>query len=246
MIMKAKKLLSIILVGVSAVSLLAGCSSGTSSQDNSAEETAGSTQEESSEETAQSDGQEETEEAQTDTQGDTEESAQETGTSDTSGAGNVLVVYYSATGNTENVANIIAETTGGDLFELEPVEPYTDEDLNYSDENSRVSREHEDESLRDVELASTTVDNWDSYDTVFIGYPIWWGIAAWPVDSFVENNDFTGKTVIPFATSASSGLGESGQLLADMEGTGDWQEGMRFGSRPDEADVQEWVNGLGL
>ena len=182
----------------------------------------------------------------TDTQGDTEESAQETGTSDTSGAGNVLVVYYSATGNTENVANIIAETTGGDLFELEPVEPYTDEDLNYSDENSRVSREHEDESLRDVELASTTVDNWDSYDTVFIGYPIWWGIAAWPVDSFVENNDFTGKTVIPFATSASSGLGESGQLLADMARTGDWQEGMRFGSRPDEADVQEWVNGMGL
>lgn len=237
MIMKAKKLLSIILVGVSAVSLLAGCSSGTSSQDSSAEETAGSIQEESSEET---------EEAQTDTQGDTEESAQETGASDISGAGNVLVVYYSATGNTENVANIIAETTGGDLFELEPVEPYTDEDLNYSDENSRVSREHEDESLRDVELASTTVDNWDSYDTVFIGYPIWWGIAAWPVDSFVENNDFTGKTVIPFATSASSGLGESGQLLADMAGTGDWQEGMRFGSRPDEADVQEWVNGLGL
>ena len=211
MIMKAKKLLSIILVGVSAVSLLAGCSSGISSQDSY-----------------------------------TEESAQETGASDTSGAGNVLVVYYSATGNTENVANIIAETTGGDLFELEPVEPYTDEDLNYSDENSRVSREHEDESLRDVELASTTVDNWDSYDTVFIGYPIWWGIAAWPVDSFVENNDFTGKTVIPFATSASSGLGESGQLLADMAGTGDWQEGMRFGSRPDEADVQEWVNGLGL
>ena len=230
MIMKAKKLLSIILVGVSAVSLLAGCSSGTSSQDSSAEETAGSTQEESSEETAQSDDQEEIEEAQNDTQGETEESAQETGASDTSGAGNVLVVYYSATGNTENVANIIAETTGGDLFALEPVEPYTDEDLNYSDENSRVSREHEDESLRDVELASTTVDNWDSYDTVFIGYPIWWGIAAWPVDSFVENNDFTGKTVIPFATSASSGLGESGQLLAEMAGTGDWQEGMRFRS----------------
>ena len=246
MITKAKKLLSIILVGVSAVSLLAGCSSGTSSQDSSAEETAGSTQEESSEETAQSDDQEEIEEAQNDTQGETEESAQETGASDTSGAGNVLVVYYSATGNTENVANIIAETTGGDLFELEPVEPYTDEDLNYSDENSRVSREHEDESLRDVELASTTVDNWDSYDTVFIGYPIWWGIAAWPVDSFVENNDFTGKTVIPFATSASSGLGESGQLLADMAGTGDWQEGMRFRSSVDEADVQEWVNGLGL
>ena len=82
--------------------------------------------------------------------------------------------------------------------------------------------------------------------TRFFWDPIWWGIAAWPVDSFVENNDFTGKTVIPFATSASSGLGESGQLLADMAGTGDWQEGMRFRSGADEADVQEWVNGLGL
>lgn len=69
-------------------------------------------------------------------------------------------------------------------------------------------------------------------------YPIWWGIAAWPVDSFVENNDFTGKTVIPFCTSASSGIGESGQLLAEMAGTGDWQEGMRFRSSVDEADVR--------
>ena len=93
---------------------------------------------------------------------------------------------------------------------------------------------------------STTVEGFDEYDTVFIGYPIWWGEAAWPVNQFVENNDFTGKTVIPFATSASSGFGESGQLLADMAGTGDWQEGMRFGSSPDEAEVQEWVNGLGL
>ena len=156
------------------------------------------------------------------------------------------MVYFSATGNTAEAANYIAQITGGDLFELEPVEPYTDEDLNYGDENSRVSREHEDESLRDVELVSTTVGNWDSYDTVFIGYPIWWGIAAWPVDSFVENNDFTGKTVIPFATSASSDLGESGQLLADLAGTGDWQDGMRFRSSVDAADVQEWVNGLGL
>ena len=141
---------------------------------------------------------------------------------------------------------MIADATGGTLFELEPVEPYTDEDLNYNDEDSRVSREHEDESLRDVELVSTTVENWDSYDTVFIGYPIWWGEAAWPVDSFVENNDFTGKTVIPFCTSSSSGIGGSGTLLADLAGTGEWQEGMRFRSSVDEADVQEWVSGLGL
>ncbi len=167
---------------------------------------------------------------------------------DTSGTerGNVLVVYYSATGNTETVASYIAEATGGDLFEITPAEPYTDDDLNWTDENSRVTREHEDESLRDVELTTTQVENWDSYDTVFLGYPIWWGIAAWPVDGFVEANDFTGKTVIPFCTSSSSGLGESGELLAELAGTGDWQEGQRFRSSVSQEDVNEWVDSLGL
>lgn len=158
--------------------------------------------------------------------------------------GNVLVVYYSATGNTERVANSIAEATGGDLFEIEPTEPYTDDDLNWNDELSRVSREYEDESLRDVPLVNTTVDGWDDYDTVFIGYPIWWGIAAWPVDGFVEANDFFDKTVIPFATSASSGMGQSGELLADLAGTGDWQDGMRFSSGAGDDEVQEWVETL--
>lgn len=152
----------------------------------------------------------------------------------------------SGSGNTEAVANVIAETTGGELFELEPAEPYSNADLDWTDDDSRVFREYADESLRDVELVSTAVDNWDSYDTVFIGYPIWWGIAAWPVNTFVEANDFTGKTVIPFATSSSSGMGESGRLLEELAGTGDWQEGMRFRSGVDEADVQDWVNGLGL
>ena len=159
-------------------------------------------------------------------------------------AGKTLVVYYSATGNTENVANYIAAATNGDLFELEPVEPYSDADLNWTDDNSRVVREHDDESLRDIELVADTVENWNSYDTVFIGYPIWWGIAAWPVDGFVEANDFTGKTVIPFCTSSSSGLGESGELLAEMAGTGDWQEGQRFRSGASEADVTAWVESL--
>ena len=162
------------------------------------------------------------------------------------GTGSTLVVYFSATGNTEQAATYIADITGGDLFELEPADPYTDEDLNYGNEDSRVSREHEDESLRDVELVADTVDNWDSYDTIFIGYPIWWGIAAWLVDGFVETNDFTGKTVIPFCTSASSGIGESGELLAEMAGTGDWQEGMRFRSSVSESDVQEWLDSLNL
>ena len=163
-----------------------------------------------------------------------------------SATGKTLVVYFSATGNTESAANYIAQATGGDLFELEPAEPYTDEDLNYNNDDSRVSREHEDESLRDVELVADTVENWDEYDTVFIGYPIWWGIAAWPVDSFVKANDFTGKTVIPFATSASSDLGQSGELLAELAGTGDWQEGQRFSSSVSEEDIQAWVDDLGL
>lgn len=160
--------------------------------------------------------------------------------------GKTLVVYYSASGNTERVAKDIAEAAGADLFEIVPTEVYTDDDLNWTNSNSRVSREHDDESLRDVPLTNTEVENWDSYNTVFIGYPIWWGIAAWPVDGFVKANDFTGKTVIPFATSASSGMGQSGSLLADMAGTGDWQEGQRFSSGAGTSDVQDWVSSLGL
>ena len=160
--------------------------------------------------------------------------------------GKTLVVYYSASGNTERVAKDIAEAAGADLFEIVPIEVYTSEDLNWTNSDSRVSREHDDESLRDVPLTTTEVPDWDSYDTVFIGYPIWWGIAAWPVDTFVKNNDFTGKTVIPFATSSSSGMGQSGSLLADMAGTGEWQEGQRFSSGVSSDDVQSWVNGLGL
>lgn len=157
-----------------------------------------------------------------------------------------LVVYYSASGNTERVAKDIAEAAGADLFEIVPTEVYTSDDLDWTNPDSRVSREHDDESLRDVPLTTTEVPDWDSYDTVFIGYPIWWGIAAWPVDTFVKNNDFTGKTVIPFATSSSSGMGQSGSLLADMAGTGEWQEGQRFSSGVSSDDVQSWVNGLGL
>lgn len=160
--------------------------------------------------------------------------------------GKTLVVYYSASGNTERVAKDIAEAAGADLFEIVPTEVYTSDDLDWTNPDSRVSREHDDESLRDVPLTTTEVPDWDSYDTVFIAYPIWWGIAAWPVDTFVKNNDFTGKTVIPFATSSSSGMGQSGSLLADMAGTGEWQEGQRFSSGVSGDDVQSWVNGLGL
>ena len=222
-----KKLLTLSLAAVMALSL-AACGGNDSSAD---DQSANQTQEEAA------------------PPADTEENTaapESSGDGAAAADGNVLVVYYSASGNTETAANYIAQATGGDIFEITPAEPYTSDDLNWTDENSRVSREHEDESLRDVELTTTEVENWDSYDTVFIGYPIWWGIAAWPVDGFVEANDFSGKTVIPFCTSSSSGLGQSGELLAQLAGTGDWQEGQRFRSSASQEDVNEWVDSLGL
>ena len=176
-----------------------------------------------------------------------EETTEAVETTETEAAANkTLVVYYSASGNTRRVAEAIAQAANTDLFEIVPTEVYTNEDLNWTNPNSRVSREHDDESLRDVPLTTTEVPDWDSYDTVLLGYPIWCGIAAWPVNNFVKANDFTGKTVIPFATSSSSGMGQSGSLLAEMAGSGDWQQGQRFSSGVSEADVQAWVNGLGL
>lgn len=160
--------------------------------------------------------------------------------------GKTLVVYYSATGNTEEAANYIAAATGADVFELVPAEPYSDDDLDWTDDNSRVVYEHDNPDARVVELVESTVPDWESYDTIFIGYPIWWGIAAWPVDGFIAANDFTGKTVIPFCTSSSSELGESGELLEEAAGTGNWIGGMRFSSGVSEEEVQSWVESLGL
>ncbi len=175
-----------------------------------------------------------------------EPSRQESEDSNESAAseGKTLVVYYSASGNTEEAANYIAAAMEGDLFEIMPTEIYTNADLDWTDKNSRVSREHDNENERNVPLVSDTVDNWDEYDTVFIGYPIWWGIAAWPVDTFVKANDFTGKTVIPFCTSVSSGLGESGELLSKMAGTGNWLEGVRFRSGASKETVRSWAERL--
>lgn len=158
--------------------------------------------------------------------------------------GRTLVVYFSAQGHTEAVAEQIAENLNADIFEIVPADEYTSDDLDWTDDNSRVSREYEDESLCDVQLVSTEVPNWNDYDTVIIGYPIWWGIAAWPVNTFVEANDFSGKTVIPFCTSSSSGLGESGELLREAAGTGNWLEGQRFRTNPSDSDIQEFIDSL--
>ena len=219
--MKAKKIISVILTGIVAASMLAGCGSSSRSQtDNTESSSQNEVSSSSASETAVAD--------------------------DTESTGKTLVVYYSATGTTEGVAQTIADATGGDLFEIQPVEPYTDDELDWTNDDSRVSREHDDESLRDVDLVSTSVDNWDSYDTVFIGYPIWWGIAAWPVDGFVEANDFTGKAVIPFCTAASSGIGDSGNLLEEMAGTGNWLEGKRLDRGISEDEVKDWISDLGI
>ena len=156
----------------------------------------------------------------------------------------ILVVYYSAQNHTENIAKKIASKLNADIFEIEPENVYTSSDLNWSDSNSRVSREHNDESLRNVSLKTTKVDDWDSYDIVLIGYPIWWGIAAWPVNTFVQNNDFTGKTVIPFCTSASSGIGESGELLKRDALGGDWKSGYRFSSNATDNDIETFIDSI--
>lgn len=212
------------------VGMLAGCGARSGQDESQTQSNTGAASEnESSAATTEDDSTEASNEAETDGDGT---------------QGKTLVVYFSATGNTERVAEVIADTTGGELFELEPVDPYTDEDLNYNDDNSRVSQEYADESLRNVELVADTVDNWQDVKRIYIGYPVWWGIAAWPVNTFVEANDFTGKTVIPFCTSASSGLGDSGELLAELAGTGDWQEGMRFRSSVSDEDVAAWVESL--
>ena len=163
---------------------------------------------------------------------------------ETKSGSKILVVYYSAQNHTKSVAEKIAKNLNADIFEIVPEEVYSSDDLDWTNSNSRVSREHDDESLRDVKLKNTKVNNWEEYDTVLIGYPIWWGISAWPVDTFVKANNFDGKKVIPFCTSASSGLGQSGKLLQKEANSGDWQDGYRFSSNPSDSDIQKWTDGI--
>ena len=222
--MTKKRIISLVLGAVMAVGLLSGCAASSSSKSTETEEKKT----------------EQTEVAVT--AAETEKSTESE--KDTNEAGKTLVVYYSAQGHTVNFAETIAEELNADTFEITPVDAYSSEDLDWTKDGSRVNKEHDDESLRNIALEATTVENWDSYDTVYIGYPIWWGIAAWPVDNFVKDNDFTGKTVIPFATSSSSGMGESGEILEGYAGTGNWLEGKRFQSNEDVANAREWAASL--
>ena len=159
----------------------------------------------------------------------------------------VLVVYYSATGTTERLAKIIAQETKADTFVIRPKQPYTSADLNWNNKNSRVVQEHEmGVDKVSVTLESTTVPNFESYDTVFIGYPIWWREASWVVDEFVKNNNFTGKSVVTFCTSISTGTGESRKRLEKLAKTGNWVTGERFSSSFSEVSVKAWLKGLGF
>lgn len=180
--------------------------------------------------------------ASTSTAAKTQASASSSGTAAASGK-KILVAYFSATGSTKAVAETAAQALDADLYELNPVQSYTDSDLNYRDETSRVSKEHNDPN-RHTELSNPTPPNFASYDVVLIGAPMWWHEAAWPVNDFLTKNDFTGKTVVPFVTSYSDPLGDSGKKMEAIAGTGKWQEGMRFMGRGSKDEIESWAKGL--
>lgn len=156
--------------------------------------------------------------------------------------GKAVVVYFSASGNTKRAAEAIAKKLDAPTFELTPQQPYTDDDLDWTQSDSRVNKEHEDESLQDVKLSDTNVPDWDTYNTVYLGFPIWWMTPAWPVNDFVKSNDFTGKTIVPFCTSASSDISDSASTLQKLAGTGTWLTGHRFSGSVSEKDVTDWLS----
>ena len=150
--------------------------------------------------------------------------------------------HFSVTGNTRGVAEKIAAITGADVYEIEAAEEYTSEDIDYDDPDSRTTHEQNDPSVR-PEIGSDAL-TLEGYSTIYIGYPIWWGEEPRIMDTFVESYDFDGITMIPFCTSGSSDIGESGQNLADNAGSGNWLEGARFEGGDSEDEIREWIDGL--
>ena len=156
----------------------------------------------------------------------------------------VLIAYFSATNNTENIANHLNDILDADLYEIVPETPYTADDLNYNDSSSRSSQEMNDPDSRPV--ISGSVENMEQYDVIFLGYPIWWGEAPRIINTFLESYDLSGKTIAPFCTSASSPLGSSATKLQDLTGSAAWLEGQRFSGGASVSDVQSWVDSLNL
>lgn len=155
--------------------------------------------------------------------------------------GGVLVAYFSATGTTKGVAERLASAVGGDLYEIVPAEPYSDADLNWNDRESRSTKEQNDKSARPG-IASKTLDL-SGYDTIYVGYPIWWGEEPRIMDTFVESYDFSGKTMIPFCTSGGSGIGSSGRNMEQLTSGATWLDGSRFGG-VSEDELRTWADGL--
>ena len=169
-----------------------------------------------------------------------EEQTEAPETNDSGSGDATLVVYFSATGNTRSVAEKIASITNADIYEIKAAQEYTDADLDWNDSESRTTKEQNDASAR-PEIGSDPV-SLEGYKTVYIGYPIWWGEEPRIMDTFVESYDFSGITVIPFCTSSSSGIGNSGQNLAENAGSGNWLEGARFSGGASEDELKAWVN----
>lgn len=153
----------------------------------------------------------------------------------------VLVACFSATGTTARIAGKLADLTGGDLYAISPAEPYTSGDLDWNDPDSRSSEEMNDTKARPA--ISGKVENMQDYDTVFIGYPIWWNQAPRIINTFIENHDLQGKTLIPFATSGSSSINNSVAVLKKTYPSLDWKNGRLF-NRAGEKEIQDWLNGL--
>ena len=156
----------------------------------------------------------------------------------------VLVAYFSATGNTENIAQHLETVLDADLYEIVPQQPYTSADLNYGSSNSRAEQEINDPNARPA--ISGSVSNMDDYDVVFIGYPIWWGQAPKIIYTFLESYDFSGKTIVPFCTSASSGIGGSISGIQALAPNANWLSGQRFSGSASLSSVESWVNGLDI
>ena len=152
----------------------------------------------------------------------------------------IMTAVFSASGVTKEVGEAIARISGGDFFEIVPEEIYTADDLNWTNKKSRSSVEMNDAGAR-PKIASR-VENMDAYDTVIIGFPIWWGIAPRIIETFLESYDFSGKTIIPFCTSGGSGVGRSDtELHKNVSGTVNWKPGIQI-NRPDEAKIKNWLN----
>ena len=155
-----------------------------------------------------------------------------------------LVAYFSASGVTEKVAQTLAKTIGADIFEIAPKVKYTKEDLNWMDKKSRSTIEMNDPSSR-PEIAAKC-ENMSEYDTVFVGFPIWWYIAPTIINTFLESYDLTGKTIVPFATSGGSGMGKTNEKLAPSCKGAMLIEGKVLKSNANGGDIAAWVNSLSV